>query len=158
MVSITEWIRAYYGVVILIGFFMILLFWNSFMHFIKKNKAKAGSSFMQPMPGIEDSLFSLEQEGLFEDIRGKDALDNFQEQKVFAEKQIKQIKEEGKRLVRDETIFIQEYHQKKIKFERDRKNLGIKYTMWANQLKMIENMIVNQARIREEFDKMKEVN
>ena len=75
---------------------------------------------------------------------------------MLAEKQIKQIKEDGKKIVRDEFNFINEYRQNKARFDRDRKSLGMKYSVWVNQLRMIDEMIANQSRIKEEFDKMKE--
>src|SRR3990167_4567483 len=152
--TIEEFLRTYYGFVILGVVVILLLFWNLIINHIKKFKAKNTNNL--PQSGLNDALFSLEQESLFEDIQSKDTLDNFQEQRMLAEKQIKQIKEDGKKIVRDEFNFINEYRQNKARFDRDRKSLGMKYSVWVNQLRMIDEMITNQSRIKEEFDKMKE--
>ncbi len=153
--TIEEFLRAYYGFIILGVVVILLLAWNSAVRYIKKSKAK--NLDILPQSGLDDALFSLEQESLFEDIQGKDALDSFQEQRAMAEKQINKIKEDGKKMVRDELNFINEYRQKKYQFDRDRKSLGMKYSVWVNQLRMIDEMIANQSRIREEFNKMKDV-
>src|SRR3990167_8774670 len=147
--TIEEFLRTYYGFVILGVVVILLLFWNLIINHIKKFKAKNTNNL--PQSGLNDALFSLEQESLFEDIQSKDSLDNFQEQRILAEKQIKQIKEDGKKIVRDELNFANEYRQKKDRFDRDRKSLGMKYSIWTSQLKMIDGMIINQAKIREEF-------
>ena len=112
MSELTEWIKTYYGIFILIGMIIILLGWSSFLRFVDKKKKKMASELPPPPPimhnlninahqsNVPNPLFEPlfpEQEGLFEDIRSKDSLNHFQEQKIFAEKQINHIKEEGKK-------------------------------------------------------------
>lgn len=152
--NIEEFLRAYYGFIILGVVVILLLFWNFIINRIKRIKKKVMDEPLSP--GLDDALFSLEQEGLFEEIQNKDTLNNFQEQRILAEKRIKQIKEEGKKIVRDEINFVNEYRQKKFQFDRERKSLGMKYSIWVNQLKMIDEMIANQSRIRDEFNKLQE--
>ena len=155
MSTAAEWLRDYYGILILVVIILLIFFWGSLMRFLRKPKKNKAADF-RPIPEMESTLFGVGEQGLFEEIQSKDTITNFSEQRESAERQIKQIKEEGKKLVSEEHASIQEYHHKKLRFERERKHLGMKYSILINQLRMLDEMIINQARISEEFKKIKE--
>lgn len=150
---IFEWIRYNYGMIIFFLVILFILFSRSIIKFFIKKSVKKEDE--KTVYISKEPTFDLgDESGLFDDIKNKDTLDNFQEQKVSAEKQIMQIKEEGKKLIKEEQKFVYEYKQKKARFASNRKQLGMKYTTWMNQLKMVESMIENQIHIEEEFKKM----
>lgn len=149
MTTLIEWFNINYGSVIIGTIFLVIAGYNSY----KKYKQKKGK--LEEQPYIDTSLLELE---LFEDNGAGNSLSSFKKQKIVTEKSITQVKKEAKRVVGEEQKLDYEYRQKKMQFANQRKRLGLNYSNYMHQSRIIDEMIQNQMKMQEEFDKTKHGN
>ena len=148
--NLMEWVRTNYGVIGL-GVIVLIMFGYHYFKQYKKKKAE------QPTSPEGDALQEpiLLEMDLFGDITGRDTLGTFRKQKSSVEKGLVQIKQEAKRVVGAEKKLDYEYRQQKIQFANERKRMGLNYTNYMNQHRILDEMIQNQLRMQEEFKKAK---
>lgn len=150
MVTITEWINANYGLII---FSAVVLAMIGYSFYKKQKQKKEKKSTEQSYP-----LSAVVEMDLFEDVITGDSLSSFKKQKLVAEKNISQIKKEALQVVAEEKKIDYEYRQKKLRFANEKKGLGLSYTNYMHQSRIIDEMIQNQIKMQEEFNKTKDGN
>ena len=150
MITVMEWINANYGLII---FAAIILAMAGYSFYKKQKQKKEMKLAEQSYP-----LSAVAEMDLFEDVIAGDSLSSFKKQKLVAEKNISQIKKEAKQVVAEEKKIDYEYRQKKLQFANEKKRLGLSYTNYMHQSRIIDEMMQNQLRMQEEFNKTKDDN
>ena len=150
MITVMEWINANYGLII---FAAIILAMAGYSFYKKQKQKKEMKLAEQSYP-----LSAVAEMDLFEDVIAGDSLSSFKKQKLVAEKNISQIKKEAKQVVVEEKKIDYEYRQKKLQFANEKKRLGLSYTNYMHQSRIIDEMMQNQLRMQEEFNKTKDDN
>ena len=150
MITVMEWINANYGLII---FAAIILAMAGYSFYKKQKQKKEMKLAEQSYP-----LSAVAEMDLFEDVIAGDSLSSFKKQKLVAEKNISQIKKEAKQVVVEEKKIDYEYRQKKLQFANEKKRLGLSYTNYMHQSRIIDEMMQNQIKMQEEFNKAKDGN
>lgn len=156
--NIIEWLSKYYGMIFAIGVLLLILFHKRIKLFFSKKKKTDEEEpvvFLEQTPDIQDSLVSLEENNLFNNVEKKNSLSLFKQQKAIAEKYIRHIQAEGRKLIQQENKTASEYQQKINQLNIQKKQLGIKYTTGVSKLRILETMILSQIRMEEELEKLK---
>jgi hypothetical protein len=153
--TFTEWINSNYGLIALIAIVIAVAAQRSWKKYKEKKKKKEEESTellsiknYSSAPDYDAALLDLEDTALFDETSSKDALSSLKKQRALAKKHIERIKEEGKKLKQDEAEWIQEHQNKLLFFRRKRSELGMKYESWIVQLKMMDDMIMRQEKIK----------
>ena len=142
--KIMDWIDANYGLIVISVIVIAIIGYNYYKKHKQKKQDRIEQSYIDSEPiGME----------LFEDVQAKDTLSSLKKQKLNAEKNLRQIKVEAKKVVGQESQIDYEYRQRKIQFSNEKKRLGLNYTNYMHQSRIIDEMIQNQIRMQEEFKK-----
>ena len=149
--AITEWMQSNYGLIIIILIFLAIAGYN----YYKKRRQKKQNEYSQREDSYMQEPALLEADLLFEDIQGKDNLSTFKKQKQNIEKNLGQVRSKAKNLVNEEKQIDYDYEKHKNQYGMEKKKMGMEYTSWMNQLRIMEEMIQNQARMQEELRKTK---
>ena len=149
--AITEWMQSNYGLIIIILIFLAIAGYN----YYKKRRQKKQNEYSQREDSYMQEPALLEADLLFEDIQGKDNLSTFKKQKQNIEKNLGQVRSKAKNLVNEEKQIDYDYEKHKKQYGMEKKKMGMEYTSWMNQLRIMEEMIQNQARMQEELKKTK---
>ena len=152
-----EWLELNYGMILTVLVLLVIIFNKKIRSFFpNKSKPKQEETEIPFIdPTMPETLAGLEESNLFNDLQKKDTLSMFKQQKAVAEKYIKSIKEEGKKLIGEEKKAAFEYQQTRNNFNLGRQQLGVKYNIWVNKLNTLDNMILQQIRMEEELKKLK---
>lgn len=155
--EIIEWLSKYYGPLLAGGVILIILFHKQLKSLFSKKKKDEEEAvpFLEQTTDIQDSLVDLEENNLFNNVQKKNSLSLFRQQKATAEKYIKHIQAEGKKLIQQEKKNAWEYQQKINQMNIEKKQLGIKYTTGISKLHILDTMIASQMKMDEEIYKLK---
>ena len=149
MTTFTEWINANYGLIVFLAIVIVIIAYRSYKKFKDTRTQSESNSY------VDTSEFETE---LFEDVGTGNSVSSFKKQKLVAEKNIIQIRKEAKQTVAEEKKLDYEFRQKKMQFANEKKRLGLSYTNYMHQSRIIDEMIQNQLRMQEEFKKTKDGN
>src|SRR3990167_5226782 len=141
--TITTWLTENYGIILLALVISLILFNKQIKSFFKSKKEKKigyKAEVSEYGMDLSESLFNLEN-SLFSELQPRDPLSSMKGQREEAEKKL-----------------LTELQLKRNKMLNNKKQLGMRYTIWMNQLKSLDDMIAAQARMEEEFKRMEEIN
>ena len=154
--ELVSWINQNYGIIVLVLLVILFLFGKKIVGYLKTDKKKnevvipINAELPQVTTRSTPSLFAPDAgNDLFSEVGNKSALGSIQEQRGLAKKWINYLREEGKNVVKEERDFHIKHKAKLDDINNKKKDLGLKYTTWTNQLKMIDEMIENQILMEE---------
>ena len=152
MVTITaagakELAGDYYGLAVLIAIIIVILGYN----YSKKRRAKKEAQ-EQPLDESYIDTQSFDAD-LFEDAPARDTLSSLKKQKTNAERNLVLIKRDAKKIVATEKQVDYEYMQSKVQFKNEKKRLGLNYTNYMHQSRILDEMIQNQLKMQEDSKK-----
>jgi hypothetical protein len=85
-----------------------------------------------------------------------DSLKYYTEQRDLAQQWLSHLTKQNQDLAKNEQSLDQEYRRKKTGYVNQRRILGLKYSTWENQLRMLNQMIQSQKQLEDEAKKLQQ--